>query len=61
MVRLDLGTETEGVFARVGDVQEAVLILEQSQSLKLLLYIASSRDMYLVLFVDAAHECGSRR
>ena len=31
VVRFDLGTETEGVFARVGDVQEAVLILEQSQ------------------------------
>lgn len=29
VVWLDLGTETEGVLARVGDIQEAVLILEQ--------------------------------
>lgn len=61
VVQLDLGTETEGVLARVGDVQEAILILEQSQSVKFQVHIASLRGMYLVLFVDAAHECGSRR
>lgn len=61
VLRLDLGTETEGILARVGDVQEAVLILEQSQSLKFLVYVASLRVMYLMLFVDAAHECGSGR
>ena len=59
-MRLDLGTETEGVLARIGDVQEAVLILEQSQSLKFLVYIDILRERYLVLLVDAAHECGSR-
>ena len=59
MVRLDLGTETEGILARVGDVQEAVLILEQKSASQIpRIY---RRGMYLVLFVDAAHECGSGR
>ena len=61
MVRLDLGTETEGILARVGDVQESVLILDQSQSLKFLVYVANLQGMYLMLFVDTAHECGSGR